>query len=67
VSYGDALLMTAVLGRHYSNGYLTVAGVMAALAIVFLVTVSQWGRASDTGRKSMQTSFGLAVPSRFWF
>lgn len=44
------LLMTAVLtsGRHYSSGYLTVAGVMATLAVVFLATGPQWGQASAT-------------------
>lgn len=44
------LLMTAVLtsGRHYGSGYLVVAGVMASLAVMFLVTRLQWGRASAT-------------------
>jgi fucose permease len=46
------LLMTAVLtsGRLYSSGYLIVAGVMAALAIVFLATGRQWGRAPGTAK-----------------
>ena len=44
------LLMTAVVtsGRHYGIGYLIVAGVMASLAVVFLLTGPQWGRASAT-------------------
>lgn len=44
------LLMTAVLtgGRPYSTGYAIVAGVMTALAAVFLVTRLKWGSATVT-------------------
>lgn len=42
------LLMTAVLtgGQPYRTGYLTVGGVMSALAAVFLATRPQWGAAA---------------------
>jgi fucose permease len=58
------LLMTAVLtsGRHYGSGYLVVAGVMASLAVVFLVTGPQWGRASATAEAvGVRVEVGAAI------
>jgi fucose permease len=58
------LLMTAVLtsGYHYSTGYLTVAAVMVALSLVFLVTGPQWGRGSAVAAASgPRVSTGEAV------
>jgi fucose permease len=58
------LLMTAVLtsGRHYGVGYLVVAGVMASLAVVFLVTGPQWGRASATAEAvGVRVEVGAAI------
>jgi fucose permease len=57
------LLMTAVLtgGHHYSTGYLTVGGVMMALAVVFLATRPQWGEASDAASAAPRASTGEAL------
>jgi fucose permease len=58
------LLMTAVLtsGRHYSSGYLAVGGVMATLAVVFLLTGPQWGQASNKAEAfGVQLAAGQAI------